>query len=74
MGNGKELKNGGMFYRGVHSLETFKNPLEEKFGLRPDDFLEAGLSIGGAKVNYGDRGLEFQALPRIPVLSLMGER
>jgi hypothetical protein len=28
----KELKNGEMFYRGVHSLEVFKNPLEEKFG------------------------------------------
>jgi hypothetical protein len=41
----KELKNGEMFYRGVHSLEMFKNPLEERFGNRPDDFLEAGLSI-----------------------------
>ncbi|MFQ5841570.1 MAG: DUF3786 domain-containing protein, partial [Thermodesulfobacteriota bacterium] len=48
----KELKNGEMFYRGVHSLEMFKNPLEEKFGRHPDDFFEAGLSIGGVKVNY----------------------
>lgn len=67
----KELKNGEMFYRGVHSLEMFKNPLEEKFGRRPDDFLEAGLSIGGRKVNYGDGGLTFQALPRIPVLCIL---
>ena len=67
----KELKNGEMFYRGVHSLEMFKNPLEEKFGHHPDDFLEAGLSIGGGKVNYGDIGLKFQALPRIPVLSIL---
>lgn len=67
----KELKNGEMFYRGVHSLEVFKNPLEEKFGRRPDDFLEAGLSIGGCKVHYGDVGLRFQALPRIPVLCIL---
>jgi hypothetical protein len=67
----KELKNGEMFYRGVHSLEMFKNPLEEKIGHRPDDFLEAGLSIGGRKVNHGDVGLTFQALPRIPVLSIL---
>ncbi len=67
----KELKNGGMFYRGVHSLDMFKNPLEEKFGRRPDDFLKAGLSIGGAKVDYGDVGLRFQALPRIPVLFIL---
>ena len=67
----KELKNGEMFYRGVHSLEMFKKPLEEKFGHCPDDFLEAGLSIGGAKVDHGDMGLKFQILPRIPVLSIL---
>ena len=67
----KELKNGGMFYRGVHSLDMFKKPLEEKFGRRPDDFLKAGLSIGGAEVDYGDVGLRFQALPRIPVLFIL---
>jgi hypothetical protein len=67
----KELKNGEMFYRGVHSLEMFKNPLGEKFGRHPDDFLEAGLSIGGRKVNYGDEGFTFQALPRIPVLCIL---
>ena len=67
----KELKNGEMFYRGVHSLEMFTNPIEERFGTRPDDFLEAGLSIGGIKVDYGDIGLKFQALPRIPVLFLL---
>jgi len=67
----KELKNGEMFYRGVHSLAMFKNPLEEKFGRRPDHFLEAGPSIGGIKVDYGDVGLKFQALPRIPVLLIL---
>jgi hypothetical protein len=67
----KELKNGEMFYRGVHSLEMFKNPLEEKFGQRPDDFLEAALSIGGIEVNYGDVGLTFQVLPRIRVLCIL---
>lgn len=67
----KELKNGEMFYRGVHSLGMFKEPLEEKFGRRPDDFLTVGLSIGGVKVNYGDVGLNFQALPRIPVLFIL---
>ena len=67
----KELKNGEMFYRGVHSLEVFKNPLEEKFGRRPEDFFEAGLSIGGVKVNYGNGGLIFQVLPRIPVLCIL---
>ena len=67
----KELRNGEMFYRGVHSLEMFKKPLEERFGNRSEDFLEAGLSIGGVKVNYGDRGLKFQSLPRIPVLSIL---
>jgi hypothetical protein len=67
----KELKNGEMFYRGVHSLEMFKNPLEERFGRHPDDFFEAGLSVGGVKVNYGDGRLTFQALPRIPVLCIL---
>ena len=67
----KELRNGEMFYRGIHSLEMFENPLEERFGHCPYDFLEAGLSMGGGKVNYGDIGLKFQALPRIPVLSIL---
>jgi len=67
----KELKNGEMFYRGVHSLGMFKNPLEERFGNFPDHFLEAGLSIGGDKVDYGDVGLEFQVLPRIPALFIL---
>jgi hypothetical protein len=67
----KELKNGEMFYRGVHSLQMFKEPLEEKFGRRPDDFLKAGLSIGGIRINYGDIGCKFQALPRIPVLFVL---
>jgi hypothetical protein len=67
----KELKNGEMFYRGVHSLEMFTNPLEERFGNYPQDFLETGLSIGGVKVDYGEVGLKFQALPRIPVLFLL---
>jgi hypothetical protein len=67
----RELKNGEMFYRGVHSLEMFKKPLEEKFGHCPDDFLEAGLSIGGTKADFGDVGLKFQALPRIPVLFML---
>jgi hypothetical protein len=64
----KELKNGEMFYRGVHSLDIFKTPLEEKFEPRPEDFLEAGLSAGGIKVDYGDIGVRFQVLPRIPAL------
>lgn len=67
----KDLKNGEMFYRGVHSLEMFKNPLEEKFGSPPDHFLEAGLSIGRAKVDFADVGLKFQALPRIPALFML---
>jgi hypothetical protein len=67
----KELKNGEMFYRGVHSLEMFKNPLEEKFGHRPEDFLKASPFIGGVRVNYGDIGLRFQVLPRIPVLFIL---
>jgi hypothetical protein len=67
----KELKNGEMFYRGVHSLDMFKKALEEKFGHRPGDFLEAGLSIGGVNVDHGDAGLKFQALPRIPVLFIL---
>jgi hypothetical protein len=67
----KELKNGEMFYRGVHSLDMFKKPLEEKFGHRLGDFLEAGLSLGGVRVDYGDTGLKFQALPRTPVLFIL---
>jgi hypothetical protein len=67
----KELKNGEMFYRGVHSLDMFKNPLEGRFGTRPDHFLEAGLSIGGVEVDHGDIGFQFQGLPRIPVLLIL---
>jgi len=46
-------------------------PPEERFGRGPDHFLQVGLSIGGAKVDYGDVGLEFQVLPRIPALFIL---
>jgi hypothetical protein len=60
-----------MFYRGVHSLEMFKKPLEERFGVCPDHFLGAGLSIGGFKVDYGHMGLKFHPLPGISVLFIL---
>jgi hypothetical protein len=63
----KEVKNGEMFFRGVHSLETVKKPLEERFGNRPEAFRSVGESLGGRPVSLGDVGMRFQALPRVPV-------
>jgi len=63
----KELKNGEMFFRGVHSLETVKRPLEERFGNRPEAFRSAGESLGGRPVGLGDVGMRLQPLPRVPV-------
>ena len=63
----KELTNGEMFFRGVHSLEKVKKTLEERFGNRPETFRSVGESLGGRPTNLGDVGMRFQVLPRVPV-------
>ena len=67
----KELKNGEMFFRGVHSLDIFRKHLEERFGHSPDTLLAVGRSFGGIKANLGDVGIQFRVLPRIPLLYVL---
>ena len=71
MGNGKGIEKRRDVLPGGSFPGDFQKSTGRKFGRRPDDFFEAGLSLGGVRVNYGDGGLIFQALPRIPVLCVL---
>ena len=61
----RELPGGELFFRGPHAL--LKEPLEKKFGLDPQGFLQSGLGLGGRETGHGDASFELQVLPRIPV-------
>ena len=52
MVTGQELKGGDFFFKGPHVL--FTRPLEKRFDRDPDAFTEAGLRLGGAKMEFGD--------------------
>lgn len=65
-----ELPGGDLFFRGPHQLPTAE--LIKRFGKDPDKFLAIGRALGGKRLpEYGDVGLEFQALPRIPVACVL---
>lgn len=61
----KELRGGEMFFRGPHTLPV--KGLIEKFGRNPQGFIDAGLKLGGRRVELGDASIELKAAPKIPV-------
>jgi hypothetical protein len=66
---GSSLKGGKTFFQGAHRFPV--EPLVERYGMDPTGFLDKGLSLGAAQEGYGDAGLRFSALPRIPVVMVL---
>jgi hypothetical protein len=66
---GSSLKGGKTFFQGAHRFPV--EPLVERYGMDPTGFLDKGLSLGAAQEGYGDAGLRFLALPRIPVVMVL---
>jgi len=67
--SGSNLKGGMTFFQGVHRLPI--EPLMERYGKDPEDFLTKGLSLGATQEAFGDVGLRFPALPRVPVFMVL---
>ncbi len=66
---GNSLKGGKTFFQGSHRFPL--EPLVERYGMDPPGFLDKGLSLGAAQEGYGDAGLRFSALPRVPVVMVL---
>ena len=60
----EELKGGNLF-ASSHPFPI--DPLIKRYGFDPDAFLQRGISLGGLPQSFGDAGLRFLALPRIPI-------
>lgn len=69
---GSSLKGGKTFFQGVHRFPV--EPLVERYGINPTGFLDKGLSVGAQQERYGDAGLRFPVLPRVPVVMVLWER
>jgi hypothetical protein len=65
----KSLKGGKLFFQGIHQL-PFKS-LITIYGKKFSFFEEAGVNLGGKRVDYGDIAFEFQLLPRIPLICIL---
>ena len=63
------LKGGKTFFQGAHRFPL--DALIEQYGGDPDGFLARGLSLGAAQEHFGDTGLRFPALPRVPVVMVL---
>jgi len=61
----REIPGGEFFFRHLHRLPTYV--LEKHYGDRPDDFLKAGLSLGGIRKEISPASVELLPLPRIPI-------
>jgi hypothetical protein len=66
---GSSLKGGKSFFQGFHSFPL--DPLIDQYGRDTQGFLKRGLSLGGVQEGYGDVGLRFTALPRVPVVMIL---
>jgi hypothetical protein len=66
---GSSLKGGKTFFQGAHRFPV--EPLVERYGINPTGFLDKGLSMGAQQERYGDAGLRFLALPRVPVVMVL---
>lgn len=62
----RELEGVGHAYQGFAKIGIDR--LVEFFGHRGELFLEAGLKLGGKKVDVGDVGIEIKVLPNVPMV------
>lgn len=62
----RELEGVGYAYQGFAQIGIDK--LVEFFGHKGDLFLEAGIKLGGKKVNVGDVGIEITVVPNVPMV------
>lgn len=62
----RELEGVGHTYH--YFAKTGIDRLVEFFGHRGELFLEAGLKLGGKKVDIGDVGIEIKVLPNVPMV------
>jgi hypothetical protein len=61
----KELPGGDLFFRGPHELA--REPVLSRYGTDPQAFLRSGEALQGKPISFGDAGIRFQVLPRIPL-------
>jgi hypothetical protein len=66
---GSSLKGGKCFFQGAHGFPL--DPLLKRYSRDTKGFLDRGLSLGATPERYGDRGLCFVALPRVPVVMVL---
>lgn len=60
----------GIFYHPVFQA-TVERPLLERFGEKPEKFIEAASKLGGVKAEFGDFSVTIPALPRVPVTIIL---
>ena len=66
---GSGLKDGKCFFKGPHAFPL--DPVISRYGKDVKGFLDRGLSLGAVEERYGDVGLRFAALPRVPVIMVL---
>lgn len=66
---GTSLTGGKTFFQGAHLFPL--DPLLERYGRDIEGFLGRGISLGATQERYGDVGLRFAALPRVPVIMVL---
>jgi hypothetical protein len=66
---GNSLKGGKYFFKGAHAFPL--DLLAAQYGRDIKRFLNRGLSLGAIEECYGDVGLHFTALPRVPVVMVL---
>lgn len=66
---GSSLKGGKCFFQGAHGLPL--DPLLKQYSRDIQGFLDRGISLGAIEERYGDRGMRFAALPRVPVVLVL---
>lgn len=65
----RDFKGGDLFFSASTHQISYE-PLLEKLGSR-QEFLNAGLSLGGRQIPYADAAFELQLLPRVPLAYLL---
>lgn len=68
---GSSLTGGKNFFQGSHQFPL--DPLLERYGRDIEGFLDRGIFLGAVQERYGDVGLRFEALPRVPVTMVLWE-
>ena len=65
----RELWGGNEYYYAFNNRVL--KPLTEHFGEQPEQFMNAGRSLGGEEIKKGEYGFSIQVLPRVPVTVLL---